>query len=354
MKKLKIIAEAGVNHNGKIENALKLVRIAKEANADVVKFQIFKSDLLAITNAPLAKYQKNLEFDNQKKLLENLELSFNDFKKIKKYCDKINIDFLCTPFDINSLIFLVKDLKINTIKVSSGDITNYQLIYEIGKYKKTIILSTGNSSISEIDLAINSYILGYRKKNIRNLKQLVKNNSINDLKKFSNKIILFHCISSYPTKAEELNLESINYLRLKYPCFQIGLSDHTEEIFTPLVALGLGVNIVEKHFTINKLMKGPDHKASLNPKELKNMIKLIRKYEKSFGKFNKIAQDNEKKNLNIIRRSIYANRDIKKGEKFSSNNIILKRPYNKKSNPIKFWNLISSTAKKNYKKNDII
>ena len=164
MRKSKIIAEAGVNHNGKIENALRLVRIAKNANADFVKFQIFKSDLLAITNAPLAKYQKNPEINNQKKLLEKLELSFDNFKKIKKYCDKIKIDFLCTPFDSNSLNFLVKDLKLNTIKVSSGDITNYQLIYEIGKSKKNVIFSTGNSSINEIDLAINSYILGYKKK----------------------------------------------------------------------------------------------------------------------------------------------------------------------------------------------
>jgi N-acetylneuraminate synthase len=307
--------------------------------------------MLVTDNAPLADYQKNTNIKNQKNLLKKLELGFNDFKKIKKYCDIKKIQFLCTPFDIESLDFLVKELKLKTVKVSSGDITNYQLLYQIGKYKKNIILSTGNSNLKEIDLAIKFYILGYEKKNTKQLKLLNNKNTFNKYKK---KINIMHCISSYPTKINHLNLDSINYLKFKYPQFSIGLSDHSREIHTPLVAMGIGIDTLEKHFTINKLMNGPDHKASLNPNELKNMIKLIRSYEKSFGQFDKKPQVNEKNNLNIVRRSIYANKDIKKGEKFNFNNITLKRPYNRKSNPLKFWKLISSKAKKDYKKSEII
>ncbi len=353
MKKIQVIAEAGVNHNGKINNAFKLVDIAKEAKADFVKFQIFDSEMLVTDNAPLANYQKNRKVKNQKNLIKKLELGFNDFKKIKKYCDTKKIKFLCTPFDIKSLEFLVKDLKLKTIKVSSGDITNYQLIYQIGRYKKNIIISTGNSNLKEIDLAIQFYKLGYEQKSTKNFK-LLNFKRVKITNKLKKKINVMHCISSYPTKIEQLNLESINFLKFKYPKLNIGLSDHSKEIYTPLLAMGMGIELLEKHFTINKLMNGPDHKASLNPNELKNMIKLIRVYEKSFGKFNKISQVNEKKNLKIVRRSIYANQNIKKGEKFSFDNIILKRPYIKKSNPLNFWNLISSIAKKDYKKNEII
>ena len=353
MNKIQIIAEAGVNHNGSLMTAYKLIDVAKKSGADSIKFQIFQTDDLVTSNAPLAEYQKNKKILNQKNLLKNLELPQSDFFKIKKYCDKKNIDFLCTPFDLVSLSFLVNKLKLKTIKVSSGDITNYPLLYKIGLFKKNIIISSGNSNIREIDMAIKAYYIGYAKKNI-------KNNYFSklDIKKYFNeikhKITILHCVSSYPTPIDEINLNSIKILKSYYSMFKIGLSDHTNKIHTPLVAMGMGINVIEKHFTLHKFMKGPDHKASLNPNELFNMVKLIRDFTKSLGKYEKKSQKFESKNLKIIRRSIYAKKDILVGDIFDFTNIILKRPYDQKSDPVKFWKIIFTKSKQNFKKNDLI
>ena len=349
-----IIAEAGVNHNGSLNKALKLVDIAKKSGADAVKFQIFRTDLVVSKNAPLAQYQKNKGLKNQKDLIKKLELSKKDFIKIYYYCKKVEIKFLCTPFDNQSLNFLLNKLKLNTIKISSGDINNLPIIYQIGKHKKKIILSTGNSNLEDIDLALKAYLSGFLKNSIKSINDILKINIKKFIKILAKKVTIMHCVSSYPTLLKDINLNYINTLRTRYNYLNLGLSDHTVEVETPLLAMAMGVKVVEKHFTINKFLRGPDHKASLSPIELSKMISLIRKYEKSLGSKNKNIILSEKKNLNIVRRSLYANNDIHKGEKFSMKNIVLKRPFKKYSDPKDIFGILGKVSKKNYRYDQII
>tara|TARA_B100002019_G_C21254771_1_gene593189 strand:+ start:378 stop:1451 length:1074 start_codon:yes stop_codon:yes gene_type:complete len=353
-KNIVVIAEAGVNHNGKIKYAYKLIDIAANSGANYVKFQIFKTNSVVTLNSPLAKYQKNKDSKSQYDLIHKLELSENDFLKLKKYSDKKKIKFLCTPFDLNSLEFLIKKLKLSLIKLSSGDITNYPLIYQIGKYHKKIIISSGNSDLKEITQAINFYIYGYLNKKNFNYVEFKKIDFKSFYNQFSNKIILLHCISQYPTNLKDLNLKSISFLKNKFPYFDIGLSDHSVEIETPLLAYAIGAKYIEKHFTINNNLPGPDHRASIEPSDLKKMIFLLDTFKDSLGDYTKKSFNSEKDNLKIVRRSIYASKEIKKGDKFTLSNIELKRPYRSKSNPFNYWKLLNIKAKRDFMKDELI
>ena len=332
MKKVKIIAEIGPNHNGKIYLAKRLIKEAKKSRADYVKFQTFITEDIIIEKAKKAKYQinKKNKKETQFSMLKKLELSQSDFKIIHKYCKKIGIKFLSTAFDIKSLKF-INSLKPDYFKIPSGEITNLQLIKEITKFKRKVILSTGMSNLKEVDTIF----------------KFLKKNGI-----AKNKITILHCNTEYPTPIEDVNLNVLKTFRKKFNT-EVGYSDHTMGIEVPIAAVAMGAKVIEKHFTLNRNMSGPDHKASLEPKEFEEMVYSIRNLEKALGGFVKKPTKSEKKNIKIARKSIVAAKKINKGEKFTIKNLCIKRPGDGIS-PIYWYKIIGKISKKNYLKDDLI
>lgn len=329
MKKTLIIAEAGVNHNGNLNLAKKIIIEAKKAGADVVKFQVFKADELAAANTPKASYQKKSKFKNQYEMLKSLEFSEKDFVYISKFCKKKKIRFSASFFNINSLKIINK-LNLHFIKIPSGEITNYFLLKRIGSLKKKIILSTGMSNLNEIDEAVRLLInSGTKKKNIT----------------------LLHCNTEYPSPLKDINLKALNVLKKKFN-LTIGYSDHSISLLTPCIAIALGATVIEKHLTLNKRLKGPDHQASLNPSEFKKMVSFIRDSEKILGKEKKIISRSEKKNIPRCRQYLVAKKEIKKNEILSLNNITSKRIGTYGLSPMLIKNLLNKKARKNYFKDE--
>jgi len=330
--KVIIIAEAGQNHNGKIRNAYKLVDIAKNCGADFIKFQTSIPELHISKFAKKAKYQK-INSPNSKTHLEmskKLALKYKDFLKIKKYCEKRKIDFLSTPAESKSINFL-KTFKMKYFKIGSGEVNNLLYLTKIGKLKKKVILSTGMSTMSEIKRAINILTWnGTRKKNI----------------------IVLQCNSEYPTPFKDANIKAMITIKKKFGV-NVGFSDHTKGIEASLAAVALGAKVIEKHITIDKKLLGPDHKASINPKELKEMVRSIRNISIALGNGKKIITNSERKNIKIVRPSIVAASEIKKGERFSRKNLTVKRPGTGIS-PMKFFKIIGKTAKRNFIEDEII
>lgn len=356
-----IIAEAGVNHNGNEKLAIKLIDIASKAGANAVKFQTFIATNLATPSAQKAKYQIKTtdKIESQLQMLRKLELSKNTYIKLKQRCRKKKIEFISTAFDEESLSFLVKKLKVKKLKISSGDLTNGPLLLAHARTGLDIILSTGMSKISEIENAIKIISVGYynyyTKKNIdlsspRSIDQIYKKKDIKKILK--TKITILHCVTEYPAPIKELNLRAITHLKNKFE-LNVGYSDHSTDLSAPSIAVSLGAKIIEKHFTINKLMHGPDHKASLNPKELSLMIKNIRNTEAMLGSGIKQVMPSEKKNKKIARKSLIASFDIIKGDYFSKKNVTIKRPGDGVS-PMEYWKYLKKKSKYNYKKNDKI
>ena len=266
-----IIAEAGVNHNGSLELAYKLVDAAKEADADCVKFQTYITENDTAVNCEKAEYQKTEQQESQYELLKKLELSFDDFRKIQEYCKKKGIMFLSTPFDIESLKFL-EEIHMPIWKIASSEVENFQLLREMAKTHKPIILSTGMCTIEEIS------------------------NAVDVLKKYgAGEIKILHCNTQYPTPMEDVNLKAMYELKSMFQC-DIGYSDHTQGIEVPIAAVAMGATIIEKHFTLDRNMEGPDHVASLNPLELKEMVQAIRNIEKAIGTGKKVPSNSEKGN----------------------------------------------------------
>ncbi|MGG0845530.1 N-acetylneuraminate synthase [Peribacillus simplex] len=297
-----IIAEIGVNHNGSLELAKKLVDAAIDAGADAVKFQMFDTEELTTRQADLAEYQKMTKEKNQYDMLKKLELSSAEFINLKKYCDKKNIIFLATPFDLKSVDFL-NDLDMYAFKVGSGDLTNYPLLKRIVETDKPIILSTGMSLISEIDQTI-AYL--------RALKENLQ-------------ISILHCTSSYPTPEQQINLKVISDYLNRYP-FVIGYSDHSIGTHIPIAATALGARILEKHITLDNTLPGPDHLASINIKEFKEMVQLVRLTELSLGSEQKQLTANEKRVKPLVRRSLYLKSNVPIGTVISENDLIALRP----------------------------
>ncbi|WP_035379031.1 N-acetylneuraminate synthase [Fervidicella metallireducens] len=296
-----IIAEAGVNHNGNLEIAKKLIDVAKEAGVDAVKFQTFKSENLVTKDAPKANYQVNTTGSGtQYEMLKKLELSFEDHVILKKYAEEKGLIFISTPFDFES-VDLLENLGVDLYKISSGDLTNIPLLRYIAKFNKPMIVSTGMANLAEVECAVNS------------IKQ-----------EGNDKIILLHCTSNYPTDYEDVNLRAMVTLKdaFKLP---VGYSDHTIGIEVPIAAVTMGAVVIEKHFTLDKSMDGPDHRASLDAEELKNMIISIRNIENSLGNGIKSCQKSEESSKRSARKSIVANRLIKQGELISYDNISFKR-----------------------------
>lgn len=332
MTKTLIIAEAGVNHNGSIKLAKKLIDYAVTAGANIIKFQTFKADQICHQDSPKASYQKknSKKRENQYQMLKKLELTYHDYKKLKQYSQKRGIEFLSSAFDLSDLIFL-KSLKLKRFKIPSGEITNYLYLKKIASFNKKIILSTGMSNFNEIKKAIS--IIDPKKKNKR-------------------KITLMHCTSEYPADIKTINLKVIEILK-NFFGYKVGYSDHTTSIFVPALAVMMGATIIEKHLTLNKRMKGPDHSSSLNPKEFSKMVDQIKIAEMALGNGKKKLSATELSNAKLVRKSIYAKSNIKVGEKFTTENLTCKRP-NIGISAFMIKNFLGKKSKKNYSKNEII
>jgi len=330
-KKVYIIAEAGVNHNGSLKIAKKLVDVAMEAGVDAVKFQTFKAEKLVLKKAPIAVYQKNNSFGKTHfEMLKSLELEESDFKELYDYCRKKKIDFLSSPFDVDSVKFL-HQLGLKIFKIPSGEITNYPYLRNIGLLKKKVILSTGMSTMPEVIWALDVLThAGSKKKDIT----------------------VLHCNTEYPTPYEDVNLRVMTAMKEELK-MGVGYSDHTEGIQVSVAAVALGAEVIEKHFTLDKAMKGPDHRASLDPVELGMLVRSIRDVEKSMGSKIKAPSKSEFKNIKIARKSIVALKDIKKGENFSESNLTTMRP-GLGISAMKWKKVVGRKALRNYKKNEMI
>ncbi|MDB2562797.1 N-acetylneuraminate synthase [Sulfurimonas sp.] len=327
-----IIAEAGVNHNGSIDLAKKLIDVAVEAGADAVKFQTFKTENLVSKDTQKAEYQKETTCsdESQFNMIKKLELDVNTHHELIAYCSSENIMFLSTPFDLDS-VDLLNDLEVKIFKIPSGEITNLPYLRKIGGLNKQVILSTGMANMDEINDALNVLIhAGTLKENIT----------------------VLHANTMYPTPMEDVNLKAMitigNRFNVAY-----GYSDHTLGIEVDIAAVSMGATIIEKHFTLDNKMEGPDHKASLEPDELISMVKSIRNIELALGSSEKVPSKSEKPNMEIARKSIVANCDIKKGDLLSEGNLAIKRPGSGIS-PMKWDDLIGSRAIKDYKQDELI
>ena len=326
----KIIAEAGVNHNGSIELAKQMIEEAARAGANYIKFQTFKPEKLVSKYAQKADYQKKTtgSQESQLQMLEKLALSYDDFVELKKYCEQIGIGFLSTPFDEDSIRFLDR-LDMDFWKIPSGEITNYPYLVQIAQTGRDIVLSTGMCEMDEIADA---------------MKVLEENGAGN--------ISLLHCNTEYPTPYEDVNLLAMNQMREVFNK-QVGYSDHTVGIEVPIAAVALGAAIIEKHFTLDKNMEGPDHKASLEPLELTQMICSIRHIEKSLGNGNKKRTASEQHNIAAARKSIVAKCAISKGDIFTEKNLTVKRPGSGIS-PMHWKELIGTKAQRDYVEDELI
>ena len=327
-----IIAEAGVNHNGYTELAKKLIDVAVEAGADAVKFQTFKAQNLVAKNVKKAGYQKQTTegSESQFDMIKKLELDVSAHKELMAYCQERDIMFLSTPFDHDS-IKLLNDLGLQIFKIPSGEITNLPYLRYIGSLNKRVILSTGMSNLQEVGDALTLLIeAGTKNENIT----------------------ILHDNTMYPTPLEDVNLNAMLTIQKEFSV-DVGYSDHTLGIEVDIAAVALGASIIEKHFTLDKNMDGPDHKASLEPEELKSMILAIRNIEKSLGSSEKKPSSSEVVNMAVIRKSIVAKQKIKKGEFLSDKNIIVKRPGTGIS-PMEWDNLIGTRSRYDFKKDELI
>jgi len=333
MNKTFIIAEAGVNHNGSLDTAMQMVDAAVAAGADAVKFQTFKAEKMIAFGAPKAIYQKETtgSTESQLEMVRKLELNVAAHKKLVRYCKDKGILFLSSPFDLDSIDLLNK-LGLEIFKIPSGEITNLPYLRKIGALKKEIILSTGMADLGEIEDAFDVLIkAGTARENIT----------------------VLHCNTEYPTPMQDVNLKAMHTIASAFPGMQVGYSDHTLDTEVPIGAVAIGAIVIEKHFTLDKNMEGPDHKASLEPHEFKSMVMAIRNIEKAMGNGIKKPSPSELKNKPIARKSIVAARNIAKGEVFTDENLTVKRP-GTGINPMLWDEIIGCGANKDYEIDEII
>lgn len=334
MSKTIIIAEAGVNHNGSLELAKQLVKKAHEAGVDYVKFQTFKSEKVVSKNAKKADYQienTGKKEESQLEMVKKLELSYDDHQVLIDYCNELGIKFFSTAFDFDSIEYL-HSLGLVLWKIPSGEVTNYPFLKRIAAYNEKTILSTGMCEMADVRAAVEAlYKNGLSKENL----------------------ILLHCNTEYPTPFEDVNLKAMDALRKEFGV-EVGYSDHTKGIEVPIAAVALGATVIEKHFTLDRNMEGPDHKASLEPDELKAMVSAIRNIEKAVGgDGTKHVSESERKNIAIARKSIMAACDIKKGELLTEENLTVKRPGTGIS-PMRWEEVIGTKAIRDFAEDEII
>lgn len=332
MKRTIVIAEAGVNHNGDYNLALKMVDEAKRAGADYVKFQTAKPELVISSFAPKAEYQKETtgEGESQLEMCKAIHLPLSDYAPLKAYCDKVGIGFLSTPFDLLS-IDVLEPLDMDYYKIPSGEITNLPYLRKIASKGRKVIISTGMCEMEEIREAL----------------RVLESGGLH-----RDDIIVLHCNTEYPTPMRDVNLRAMLDIRDSLGV-AVGYSDHTCGIEVPVAAVALGAEVIEKHFTLDKTMQGPDHKASLEPDELKDMIDAIRHIEEALGDGKKRVSDSERPNITVARKSIVAARDIAEGETFTEENITVKRPGNGIS-PMLWDSMLGKRASRNFAYDELI
>lgn len=327
---IRIIAEAGVNHNGSMELAKKMVDAAKAAGSDYIKFQTYVPEKLVSRYAGKAEYQKQTTDagESQLKMLEKLALTQEDFRELKNYCEQVGIGFISTPFDLGSIEFL-NGLDMDFWKLPSGEVTNLPYLEALARTGKRVVMSTGMCEMDEIRDAV----------------RVLEKGGITD-------IVLLHCNTEYPTPFEDVNLLAMRQMEdtLGYP---VGYSDHTVGIEVPIAAAALGAVVIEKHFTLDKTMEGPDHRASLEPEELEQMVRAIRNIEKSRGDGKKRRTRSEEKNCAVARKSIVAATDIKRGELFTERNLTVKRPGTGIS-PMRWHEILGKKAVQDYREDELI
>ena len=354
MNKTYIIAEAGVNHNGSLTMAKQMIDVAAQAGADAVKFQTFKAEQLVSKSAPKAQYQKIAtdESESQFEMLKKLELNKEMHQELSAYCSLKNIEFLSTPFDIESVDLLINYCNISIIKIPSGEITNAPLLLKIAQTNRPVILSTGMSTLGEIEMALGVLAFGYLNINEKPSLTQFQEAYYSEVGQgiLREKVILLHCTTEYPAPIHEVNLKTLETLRTAFD-LPVGFSDHTEGIAIPLAAVARGAMLIEKHFTLDRNLPGPDHKASLEPQELQQMIQGIRQIEQALGSTVKMPTSAEQKNKEIARKSLVVAKDIAEGDFFSKDNLTIKRPGDGLS-PIYYWEWLGKRADKNYKEDE--
>jgi N-acetylneuraminate synthase len=344
-----IIAEAGVNHNGSLEMARSLVDVAAQCGADAIKFQTFRAEKLVSKNAGKAEYQKRTTDteESQFEMIKKLELDEKAHHELLQYCRVRGIQFLSTPFDVDSLNLLTR-FDLPYIKISSGEITNAPFLLEIARTAKSVILSTGMSTLGEIEMALGVLAFGYLEirdnPSIETFQEAYS--TLEGRQLLQQKVSLLHCTTEYPAPFSEVNLKAMDTLRSAFG-LPVGFSDHTPGIAVPIAAVARGAVIIEKHFTLDNSLPGPDHKASLEPEELKKMIEAIRQVEVALGYSYKIPAPSEVKNKAVARKSLVASQAIKQGEPFTEENLTAKRPGNGLS-PMSYWKYIGKIAQRDY------
>lgn len=352
-----IIAEAGVNHNGNEELAFELVKAAKDAGADIVKFQTFKAKKLVNSTAKQADYQitNTKKTESQLDMLSRLELSYEAHHKLVSYCHELGIEFLSTAFDLESLYFLVNDLKLKTLKIPSGEITNAPLVLKHALTGCDLIVSTGMATLADIESVLGVIAFGYIDNDgiEPSLDEFAKAYySVEGQKAIQSKVTLLHCTTEYPAPLVDINLNAMDTMKSAFR-LPVGYSDHSAGITVPIAAVAKGAVLIEKHFTLDKTMDGPDHKSSLEPSELTRMVKGIRDVELVLGDGIKGPRPSEIKNKDIARKSIVAAKDIKAGEFYTDENISIKRPGNGVS-PYRYWELLKQKSSKNHSEGEVI
>jgi len=351
-----IIAEAGVNHNGSMEMARVLIDVAADAGADAVKFQTFRADALVTTDAPKADYQLNTtdQEESQADMLRALELSPEQHHTIVSHCNNRSIQFLSTPFDTDSARFLVDTFNVPRIKIPSGEITNGPLLLHIARLGRPVILSTGMSTLAEVEDALSVLAFGYMQDegypSLHDLHRAFASEEGQTV--LNNKVTLLHCVTEYPAPVKTVHLRAMDTLRQAFN-LPVGLSDHTLGTAVPIGAVARGATVIEKHFTLDTSLPGPDHAASLEPEQLHAMIKGIRDVEAALGDARKVPRGPEWKNRSAVRKSLVATVPVQRGEQLTKDNLGVKRPGDGLS-PMRYWEHIGQRVAKPYQPDEQI
>jgi N-acetylneuraminate synthase len=354
--KVFIIAEAGVNHNGALDMALEMIDVAAEAGANAVKFQTFKAEKVVSRFTSQAEYQSRNTgvSESQLEMIKKLELNEEQHMLLLEHCQKCGIEFMSTPFDLDSVDFLAKVVNVSRLKIPSGEITNGLILLKFAQTGKPLILSTGMSTLDEVETALGVLTFGFinsgEKPSMGVFKEAYSSNEGQALLK--EKVSLLHCTTEYPAPFDEVNLKAMDTLRDKF-ALPVGYSDHTMGIAVPIAAVARGAVIIEKHFTLDRNLPGPDHMASLEPIELQQMVSSIRQIELALGTVVKQPTASERKNMAVARKSLIAIKDIKRGELFTEDNIGAKRPGSGIS-PIYYWDTLGKVAIRDFSVDEMV
>lgn len=356
MNRIYIVAEAGVNHNGQFDLAQEMIHQAADTGADAIKFQTFIAEEVISRHAPKAPYQEQstLPGESQLEMVRGLQFDEKQHQGLLCICQSRGIGFISSPFDLASVEMLTSRLKLPLIKIASGEITNFPLLLKTARASSKILLSTGMSSLGDIESALSVLAFGYCVGDCRPSLSAFRESYSSPAGQWAlkQKVTLLHCTSEYPAPFEDINLQAMDTLRQAFS-LKVGYSDHSQGIVVPIAAAARGAAVIEKHFTLDRDLPGPDHKASLEPDELKAMVKAIRQVETALGSPTKFTTRSELKNLPLVRKSLVARKDIRRGEVFTEDNLGIKRPGSGIS-PIHYWDHLGRTSERGYQTDEEI